>query len=69
MGCFELQGHIVTNFHVVSGKSTSKIVLSTGTVYDARLVASEPNKDIAVLKIDKLVEVLTPIQSNFITRT
>lgn len=55
----------MTNYHVVSGASSSKVVLSSGAVYDAKLVASEPNKDISVLKIDRLDEALTPIQSNF----
>lgn len=44
------QGHIVTNFHVIKGADALTITIGTLTM-PARVVASEPRKDIAVLQI------------------
>ena len=62
---WDRQGHIVTNWHVIKGAQGAKVVL-TGrdgqtSSYDARLVGFNPDKDVAVLKIDAGVE-LTPIR-------
>ncbi|MCG8424649.1 MAG: trypsin-like peptidase domain-containing protein [Proteobacteria bacterium] len=48
---WDAQGHIVTNFHVVSGSSSISVVLDNRE-YRAKLLGSEPRRDIAVLKID-----------------
>ena len=45
------EGHIVTNFHVIQQGNTAKVTLSDGTVYDAQIVGSAPDKDLAVLRI------------------
>lgn len=49
-------GHVVTNFHVVqsapSQGSAARVTLSSGTTWDAALVGAEPDKDLAVLRID-----------------
>ncbi len=45
-------GRIVTNHHVVEDATRIKVILSTGDEYDASLVASDAQTDIAVLKID-----------------
>lgn len=44
------QGHIVTNYHVIKGADALTITIGTMTM-PARIVASEPRKDIAVLQI------------------
>jgi S1-C subfamily serine protease len=44
-------GHVVTNFHVIQQGTKSKVTLSDGSVYDAVIVGSAPDKDLAVLKI------------------
>ena len=45
-------GYIVTNDHVVSGCEKIVVRLSDGTYYEARLVASDVQTDLAILKID-----------------
>lgn len=45
-------GHVVTNFHVIRSAQAAKVTLADSTTWDARLVGYEPNKDLAVLRID-----------------
>jgi len=47
-------GYIVTNNHVVEDAPEIYIVLNDNSEYEAELVASDPNTDLAVLKIDAL---------------
>ncbi len=44
-------GHLVTNFHVVRDRPTIT-VQRDGVTYPARVIASDPANDIAILKID-----------------
>jgi len=46
------QGHIVTNWHVVTGGDEFAVVLADGTQVDAELVGTDPRDDLAVVKID-----------------
>lgn len=55
-------GHIVTNFHVIEGSSKIKVTLANQKSYDAKLVGSEPSKDLAVLKINPREATLLPIK-------
>jgi serine protease Do len=52
-------GYILTNHHVVDGADDLRVSFSDGTTYDAVLVGSEEDNDIAVLKIDATG--LTPV--------
>ena len=45
-------GYIVTNHHVIDGASTVKVTLYNGDTYDAAIIGSDEDYDIAVLKID-----------------
>ena len=45
-------GYIVTNNHVVSGSSNIKVRLSNGDEYTAKLIGTDSQTDIAVIKID-----------------
>lgn len=45
------QGHVITNNHVIEGASTARVRLNDGRSYDASLVGSSPEHDLAVLKI------------------
>ena len=45
-------GYILTCAHVVSGASSIKVTLNDNTEYDATLVGSDTQSDIAVIKID-----------------
>ncbi len=50
---FRKDGHILTNEHVVSGAKCIKVELFDGSTFDARVVGSDPNTDIAVIKIER----------------
>lgn len=56
------EGHIVTNFHVVDGADGLTVTLSNQETYNATLKGYEPNKDLAVLKIDAPRKVLKAIK-------
>jgi serine protease Do len=45
-------GYIVTNHHVIEGASSVKVTLYNGDSYDASVVGSDEDYDIAVLKIN-----------------
>ena len=55
------RGYIVTNFHVIQNASAARITLSDHSSWEAKLVGVEPDKDIAVLKIDPAGTALSPI--------
>ena len=55
------EGHIVTNYHVIEGADNFTVTLSDQTSYKASFVGAEPNKDLAVIKIDAPVEMLKPV--------
>mgnify|MGYP001374137573 CR=1 FL=1 len=45
-------GYIVTNHHVIDGATSVKVTLYSGETYDATVVGSDEDYDIAVLKIN-----------------
>ena len=58
-------GHVVTNFHVIKdaiNRGRAKVTLNHSTeLFDATLVGAEPDKDVAVLKVEAPPEELVPI--------
>lgn len=46
------EGHIVTNHHVVDGGTEITVVLKDGEEYEATIVGSDQNTDLAVLKVE-----------------
>ncbi|MFJ6697001.1 S1C family serine protease [Streptomyces sp. NPDC091272] len=44
-------GEIVTNNHVVAGADSVKVTLSTGKSYTAKVVGTDPDKDLALIKL------------------
>jgi S1-C subfamily serine protease len=58
---WDRQGHIVTNFHVISGADAAKVTLADRSTWDAKLVGVAPERDLAVLKIDAPAGKLTPL--------
>jgi serine peptidase DegS len=47
----DTQGHIVTNHHVIAGSNKIRVQLADGRVADAVIVGSDPDTDLAVMKI------------------
>lgn len=58
---WDQRGHIVTNYHIISGGSSWSVTLYNQKTYDATLVGGDPKKDIAVLKINAPASELSPI--------
>jgi S1-C subfamily serine protease len=46
------QGHIVTNFHVIQDASGAQVTLGDQSTWNAELVGTAPEKDLAVLRIE-----------------
>jgi len=58
---WDRRGHIVTNYHVIREGNSFTVTFADGSSYRAELVGSDPNKDLAVLRIDASVEDLAPL--------
>lgn len=53
-------GTILTNFHVVAGAKRLKVTFFDGTEADAVVIGAQPDKDLAVLKPEKIPDDLEP---------
>jgi S1-C subfamily serine protease len=49
---WDQHGHVVTNFHVIRGASGARVTLSDHSTWPATLVGAEPDKDLAVLRLN-----------------
>lgn len=58
---WDKEGRIVTNFHVIRAASGAKITLANKKTYDAELVGTSADDDVAVLKIKAPKGDLVPI--------
>lgn len=45
-------GHIVTNFHVIEGATSTEVTLSDGSTFEGKIIGTARDKDLAVIKID-----------------
>lgn len=45
-------GYIMTNNHVIKGTNKINVTLKNGTSYEAKLIATDPKEDVAVIKIE-----------------
>jgi S1-C subfamily serine protease len=57
----DLEGHIVTNYHVVEGATRVEINMFDGTRVVAEVTGTDPDSDIAVLKVDVSQDRLRPL--------
>lgn len=57
----DTQGHIVTNNHVVADTSELSVTFFDGTILPATIVGTDPDSDLAVIKVDAPPESLRPI--------
>lgn len=58
---WDKKGHIVTNYHVIQGADRATVTLADRSTWEAKLVGSAPEKDLAVLKIEVAGKSLRPI--------
>ncbi|WP_320028633.1 S1C family serine protease [Haliscomenobacter sp.] len=58
---WDRNGHIITNYHVIQGASKAQVTLGDRSTWDAELVGSAPEKDLAVLKIKAPNSKMVPI--------
>jgi len=59
---WDSNGHIVTNFHVIRSGDAFAVTLADGAIYDARVIGTDPNKDLAVLSIEADRAGLRPLE-------
>ena len=55
-------GHIVTNNHVVEGAEKISVTFYDGTTVPAEIVGTDPDSDLAVIKVDVPTDQLHPVQ-------
>ena len=61
---WDTEGHVVTNFHVVQGARGSQLgvqLMGRRQPFPAHVVGTDPQNDIAVLRIDSSPGDLTPL--------
>jgi 2-alkenal reductase len=58
----DTEGHIVTNAHVVRDADLIRVYFSDDTVAEAEVLGTDPDADLAVLKVDVPPEMLVPIE-------
>jgi S1-C subfamily serine protease len=57
------QGHVVTNYHVISGGQRFQATLADHSDWPAEVVGAAPEKDLAVLRIEAPRDRLRPIET------
>jgi len=58
---WDKKGHIVTNYHVIEGANKALVTLSDNSSYEATVVGTAPEKDLAVLRINAPASSMKPI--------
>jgi S1-C subfamily serine protease len=58
---YDLQGHIVTNQHVIDGASAIEVDFPSGLKAWAEVIGSDPNSDLAVIQVTVSPEQLHPL--------
>jgi len=57
----DTKGHVLTNHHVVANAQKLEVTLADESKWQAKLIGSDPDSDLAVIKIDAPKEKLKPI--------
>lgn len=55
------QGHIVTNYHVINGATNIEVNFLDGTIVRAEVTGTDPDSDLAVIKVDLGADRLRPV--------
>jgi S1-C subfamily serine protease len=58
---WDREGHIVTNNHVVEGATDITVIFADDTAAEATLVGTDPDSDLAVIKVDLPADGLQPV--------
>jgi len=58
---WDTDGHIVTNYHVVEGAEKVEVAFLDGTTVLAEVVGTDPDSDLAALKVDLPADRLYPV--------
>jgi len=58
---WDKEGHIVTNFHVIQEADHIRVTFADGTTAKAEVIGSDPNIDLAVIKVDLPAGQLQPM--------
>lgn len=58
---FDKQGHIVTNYHVINGSETVEVRFTSGFMVYGKVIGTDLDSDIAVVKVDAPAEELKPV--------
>ncbi|MHB9034532.1 MAG: S1C family serine protease [Anaerolineae bacterium] len=48
---YDTQGHIITNNHVVAGATSVFVTFADNTTYQAKVIGTDPNSDLAVIQV------------------
>lgn len=59
---WDTEGHIVTNNHVVAGADVIQVTFQDGTTVPAEVVGTDPDSDLAVIRVDVPADQLVPVQ-------
>ena len=59
---WDLDGHIITNNHVIAGADKIEVTFFDGTIVTAELVGADVYSDLAVIKVDVSKDFLQPVQ-------
>jgi S1-C subfamily serine protease len=59
---WDMQGHIVTNNHVVEGSDRLNVTFADGLTAPAEVVAADSGSDLAVVKVDPTLVDLVPVE-------
>ncbi len=58
---YSTDGYILTNYHVIEDAEKISVTFTNGNITEATIVGSDPYSDIAVLKVNRPPETLTPV--------
>ena len=59
---WDTQGHIITNNHVVEDANKISVMFYDDTIVPAEIVGTDPDSDLAVIKVDVPADELKPVQ-------
>lgn len=58
---WDVDGHIITNYHVIRGATSAQVIFYDQSSYEAELVAQSPSHDLAVLRVKAPKGLLRPV--------